>query len=805
MHHDGCSMGLVMLAFGFGVLAWPGSAADHQLASRGQARMAVALLPNASPAEAFAAQELAGYLTAVTGAPFSVGPVDAGAPTLIAAATERLAAAGIALDIQPLPRDAYHILSVGDDVVIAGHSSCSALFGAYHFLERYVGCRWYMPGELGEVLPQRPDLSVPRLNERRVPAFEYRIASGFSVPEYIDWAAKHGLQVWSPTPSWWTTGAQGERELCVRGTIHHAFDKVAPATVYADAHPEYFGLLGGERLTAVDKQQRGQLCVTSPELMFVVVAAARAYFDRHPDAEFFSLCPNDNQSWCECRQCEACDSYTMVRWERTWPVVSDRYFAFVRRVAERLALTHPGKKLYCFSYQTYTDPPRRVQLPSNVIVGLCHMVPACYAHPVTDPACEQNAAFDKLLTGWARSHDNLWYYAYTCKSMWQQMPWPIFRRLAKDIQHLRDQGFRGIYSQGTSRCWGQLGINFYVMAKALWDPDVDVDAVLDDYYTGFYADASEPMRRFHETLAAGFGKPGVYVHHEAYEQAPAFMTPELVRDCDDALAAAERAAPTELVLKRIQPVATAWEFAKLYLSGYQAYERFSESRAESDISEAVQAYTRIMEIGQPPLNAEALRLGSLQHYVQPKLEAWRVELLLCSGSVEWQTVDLSDSSFERAGEGWSLGEPSETRTAALSEVAPKHGTHSLHLRVADAVDDLPPGDWVTMSACTDRLSVVVHNLYRLSAWVRVPKRFEYTQRGATMGLLGYDADGKQVSYNVAVAEIRQLDATDGWIRVHSGGVLTDPRIQSVRVRLGMAGRGECFFDDVRLETTRPPE
>ena len=752
-----------------------------------------------SKAEAFAGQELARYLEAVTGAHFSVaGGPGTGGPRIVLASADDLAGLCPGAKLPPLPRDAFHLRTVGQDLVIVGHSGRSVLFGAYAFLERYVGCRWYMPGPLGEVLPSLPALRVPRIDDRRVPPFAYRIASGFTRPEYIDWAAKHGLQVWHRSPSWWDSDEPGKRELCLRGTIHHALDKVAPAEVLGPTHPEYFGLLRQRRLTAVDRQQSGQPCVTHPDLPVLVAKAAGAYFDAHPAADFFSLCPNDNQNWCECRFCRGYDCRTMERFGRTWPVVSDRYFTFVRQVALRLAVSHPGKSLYCFSYQTYTDPPAAVRLPSNVIVSLCHMVPACYAHRLTDPDCPKNAAFDKLVRGWADTHDNLWYYAYTCKSMWQQMPWPIFRRLAADIRHLRDQRFQGFYSQGSQRIWGQLGINFYVMVKALWDPDLDVDAVLEDYYHGLYGPACEPMRRYHETLAKAFGQPGIYVHHEAYDQAPAFMTPELVSACDDALAAAHRAAGTDRVRQRIQPVATAWEFAKLYLAGHEARQRFERTRAERDIRDAVTAYDGIVELSTPPRNSEALSRGSVRRYVEPKLNQWRSLLLLYSQNVEWSEAPLGDGSFESGGSRWGLRPGTDTRTAAIVDTNPKEGKRCLHLRVSDPPAALPPSDWATLGVMGPKIKVAADRLYRVQAWVRVPARMEHTARGAIVNLLGYDAAGERVTFSAIMAEARHLGPTDGWTLVEGGGAVANPEVKAVRIRLGMAGRGECFFDHVRM-------
>ena len=47
-------------------------------------------------------------------------------------------------------------------IIISGGSLHGVRFALSDFLERYVGCRWLFPGELGEVIPKVDKLVVPR-------------------------------------------------------------------------------------------------------------------------------------------------------------------------------------------------------------------------------------------------------------------------------------------------------------------------------------------------------------------------------------------------------------------------------------------------------------------------------------------------------------------------------------------------------------------------------------------------------------------------------------------------------------------
>ncbi|MHC4885272.1 MAG: hypothetical protein ACYTGH_09330, partial [Planctomycetota bacterium] len=54
-----------------------------------------------------------------------------------------------------------------------GESEHGTSYAIYELLHR-LGCRWYMPTDLGEVVPSQPTLTVPLMDEKRAPATEFR-------------------------------------------------------------------------------------------------------------------------------------------------------------------------------------------------------------------------------------------------------------------------------------------------------------------------------------------------------------------------------------------------------------------------------------------------------------------------------------------------------------------------------------------------------------------------------------------------------------------------------------------------------
>ena len=58
----------------------------------------------------------------------------------------------------------------------------------------------------------------------------------------------------------------------------------------------------------------------------------------------------------------------------------------------------------------------------------------------------------------------------------------------------------GQYNQGNVTCFGKL--KEYFNSKAMWDVNVDYSKVCDDFFSGYFRDAAEPMRAYFDELQA---------------------------------------------------------------------------------------------------------------------------------------------------------------------------------------------------------------------------------------------------------------------------------------------------------------
>ena len=148
------------------------------------------------PVVQFAADELTNFLSRALGkaVPVVTAPTP-GKMSIVVGTNVWSEVAGI--DVGKLPRDGFVVKSAHGRIFIAGRDmdgpfnpakdwkggEKATLFGVYDFLERYVGCRFYFPGEIGEV--------VPRVNSFTVPEGEYAEA-----PEFIERKVRYSLGEW---------------------------------------------------------------------------------------------------------------------------------------------------------------------------------------------------------------------------------------------------------------------------------------------------------------------------------------------------------------------------------------------------------------------------------------------------------------------------------------------------------------------------------------------------------------------------------------------------------------------------------
>ena len=223
-----------------------------------------------------------------------------------------------------------------------------SLNAVYAFL-RSLGVRWYMPGELGEVLPETRNIALPQVNRTVRPEFKVRSVSRplISSPDIDD-------------ALWYLRIGANEQY----GILHHGQRHLTEHPDQRAAHPEYYvQLANGKR---DNESKTANACLSSAGFFQETVAYCRLMFD-HYDLPIVSVMPHDGFTHCQCDKCR--DQITLARGPTG--LSSDYVWNFVVRVANELAKTHPSRKVFCGAYSSYRLPPLTIdKLPDNVLVQI---------------------------------------------------------------------------------------------------------------------------------------------------------------------------------------------------------------------------------------------------------------------------------------------------------------------------------------------------------------------------------------------------------------------------------------------------
>jgi hypothetical protein len=473
-----------MLTAGLVAFAAPPLSASVGIAHRGRALARVVVAPDATETERFAAGELSLFLRIVTGAEFPVRE-DAspdGANLLVGPGAARRA--GHDTNAPGLLPEELVVRTAGRDLILAGGSPRATLYAVYTFLEDVAGCRWWT--STASRMPRRPSLSVGSLSIRFKPPFEYREPYWYVAFDEV-WAARNkanGTRAGGDA-------LRGGRQV-YEGFVHTFYTLIPPGK-YFDAHPEWFSEIDGSRTST-----NAQLCLTNEDMRRELVTNLREKLRANPEATIASVSQNDCFGNCTCPKCRAVDE------EEGGPAGS--LLRFVNAVAADLESEFPQVAFDTLAYQYTRKPPRLVRPRPSVIVRLCS-IECSFARPLDDP---KNKTFFDDLDGWSKIAGRLYVWDYTTDFSHYVQPHPNYGVLASNIRLFAGRNVRGVFEQGAYQSWGSemAELRAWVLAKLLWDPRLDGDALREEFLKGYYGPAAGSMDDFLETLETAVARSG---------------------------------------------------------------------------------------------------------------------------------------------------------------------------------------------------------------------------------------------------------------------------------------------------------
>jgi hypothetical protein len=354
-------------------------------------------------------------------------------------------------------RDGFRIRAKGRHIVFSANTDIGARNAVYTFVETYLGCRLYSPTV--KLVPRHPTLVLPPIDDREIPVFNFRLQD-FRDSSYAEW---HKL---SSRDDW--------------GLFVHTFQELVPPNKYFSEHPEYFAENHGVRVPD------GQLCLSNPDVFKIVVDELRRRMRENPNARYWSVSQNDTYLPCTCPLCRKVDEEEGSQ--------SGSLLRFVNRVAAEF----PDKIISTLAYQ-YSRPAPEVTKPApNVNIMLCS-IECNRSKPIN--ANPEDSSFIADVHDWSRltHHILLWDYVIQFRNL--VSPFPNLRVLQPNMRFFAQSGINAVFEQGVSEMHGEFAeLRSYLLSKLLWNPDVNVDSVINDFLTGYYGDAAPFIRQYIDTM-----------------------------------------------------------------------------------------------------------------------------------------------------------------------------------------------------------------------------------------------------------------------------------------------------------------
>lgn len=347
-------------------------------------------------------------------------------------------------------------------------------FNAVCAFLRDLGVRWYMPGEVGEVLPKMNSIAVPQIDRTVRPDFPMRILN-FRAAVY-----GHDVMMWG--------FRLGVRQPFGRQAAHGLHTMTDNERTLKN-HPDWFALYGGRRHNQLNVKNN-QLCYSNDELLSEAVRFARVQFD-HYDMDVVSIMPPDGYtSICQCELCEGKGSPELGYRGS----LSNYVWDFVNRVAREVGKSHPGKKISNCAYGIYTEPPSNIEkLEPNVqviIVG------------GRRPLSEDRDDLRRLRSEWQKKTDNpieiFENYPFTGRGFY--LPAYMPRLLGESINETKGQS-RGediwLTMDFKENAIGYNHFLAYFTARMYWGgKDQDAGTLFDEYVEKFYGPIADEMGAF---------------------------------------------------------------------------------------------------------------------------------------------------------------------------------------------------------------------------------------------------------------------------------------------------------------------
>ncbi|MFN4312841.1 MAG: DUF4838 domain-containing protein [Chitinophagaceae bacterium] len=481
----------------------------------------------------------------------------------------------VARSMSQMNPEGYFIRSDGRKVLIVGNTSVAVRHGVYDYLEQ-LGFRYFQPGEEWEIIPVVKTIfpNYERLNQ---PDYHTRmLANGHGFLKNDTLSAR--FQNWADA-----NRLGGFFQL----NIGHIYQQiVANNKSEFEAHPEYFGAPVKKGEIPVTPKfnvaNAGLVELVKRDALYRIKESARI----GRPLMMLSMEPSDGSAgYCMSEACKGIGG------------ISEQVFYLANEVARHLQKHHPGMLVGSFAYNEHILPPK-FPMEKNVFVM------------VTNGFNRTQYTTVQLLQQWKKKLPKVGVYEYLNVYEWDNdMPGkPLASQLSFVKKSIKDYYRAGAsaYLAETNVGWVNKGLGQYVVSKLLWNVDVNVDSLEDEYYNLCFGTVAPTVRKLYQSFAT----------------APkAVLSDNLLAEWIDLIQLADRQNRSPQVAARLHHI-------KLYLHYLVLYKKLKANPTPALMTELLSFANRTMNISAfatVPVMAslpKSMGFPKLSYYSNPN-QQWR--------------------------------------------------------------------------------------------------------------------------------------------------------------------------------------
>ena len=450
---------------------------------------------------------------------------------------------------EPQYDDIVHIDTDEKGGIIAGSNYRSVLLAVYEYLKKN-GCRWLFPGVDGEYIPIK---NIQPVKYHKMADMRYRGQCNegaesqqimlesidftpkvglncymieFDIPKiYYDWYYDHRYNTANrdPEPVNNDTVLQWKRvcevEFEKRGILMHDMGHGWNAEPFGisstggwdrdnenpvpEESVQYLAMLKGVRGLNNGVALNTQFCMSNPKARKIVIDYICKYAETATNVDILAISLADGQKGhCECEECQ-----------KMRP--ADWYVIMLNELDEEMTRRNlPSRlKFSAYSDTAYEPQYNKIKNPSRFVMSFAPITRSyTYSAPI-HPRVEKLTEYVRNVSGRLSTLEesmhrfDLWKEKANCDTyvydyyFWKHQFYApgvlsLANRIREDVFAYRDNGFLGIVTDGSQRCYFPNAFSFYTYGAMLFDNSLTMEELIEDYFSHAYGDQWQTVVEF---------------------------------------------------------------------------------------------------------------------------------------------------------------------------------------------------------------------------------------------------------------------------------------------------------------------